>query len=357
MTIVISALGFLGRAAGRLVTTALGWAGNLLFGRVPQSHQVFVSLMMAGSLLWIAMILLTLIPGLTPVLLNTTPHPAAIGLALVRFVVLFGLILLPLGVGLAGYLAPAQEERPVGLAAFRQIFAGYPIALLMPAILILLAGVGISRKVVNARRGWSDTHVAIVVKPGGYDRMVADLQTVLASADLPVDVGDAPRVLSLPGQFLGMLAGGNVRRLVPDRLVQLNRADLAIDLYPFDIAISGDDHERMRARIAIVSQIPWTAAYLTTSAEAQAVEDRLEGVEGRLRPPAPGSTALSRSGEDLAAVDRALLDAELPTDEWDILYRLRLQVERDVLAAQVSATGNVNSTASNATPRSVLAAR
>jgi hypothetical protein len=124
MTFVISALGFVGRAAGRLLTTALGWAGSLLFGRVPRSHQVFVSLMMAGSLLWIAMIALTLVPGITPVLLNTTPHPASVGTALVGLVVLLGLILLPLGVGLSAYLAPARAERPVGLAAVRQIFAG-----------------------------------------------------------------------------------------------------------------------------------------------------------------------------------------------------------------------------------------
>ena len=30
-------------------------------------------------------------------------------------------------------------------------------------------------------------------------------------------------------------------------------------------------------------------------------------------------------------IDALLLDLAVPTDEWDILYRLRLQIERDLL--------------------------
>ena len=30
-------------------------------------------------------------------------------------------------------------------------------------------------------------------------------------------------------------------------------------------------------------------------------------------------------------IDSLLLDLAVPTDEWDILYRLRLQIERDLL--------------------------
>jgi hypothetical protein len=30
-------------------------------------------------------------------------------------------------------------------------------------------------------------------------------------------------------------------------------------------------------------------------------------------------------------IDEKLISAPIPTDEWDILYRIRLQVERDLL--------------------------
>lgn len=37
-------------------------------------------------------------------------------------------------------------------------------------------------------------------------------------------------------------------------------------------------------------------------------------------------------------VDTVLLDLQIPTDEWDILYRFRLQLERDLLAGDESGT-------------------
>jgi hypothetical protein len=121
---------------------------------------------------------------------------------------------------------------------------------------------------------------------------------------------------------------------VPDRLVQLIGPGIEIGLYPSDIAISGPQKERTRARAVILSRLVWTSAHLTTSAEAQAIEDRLEGVAQLAGGPSTSrrSASLTKVKAELAAIDRTLLDEDLATDEWDILYRLRLQVERDVLA-------------------------
>lgn len=44
MTMIVSIFGFAGRIAGDLLTTALGWASSLLFGRVPRSHQIYLVL-------------------------------------------------------------------------------------------------------------------------------------------------------------------------------------------------------------------------------------------------------------------------------------------------------------------------
>ena len=72
MTILISLFGFAGRIAGDLLTSALGWASSLLFGRVPRSHKGYLVLMMVVSFLWVLFVLALLIPTITSVL-----HPAA----------------------------------------------------------------------------------------------------------------------------------------------------------------------------------------------------------------------------------------------------------------------------------------
>jgi hypothetical protein len=46
---------------------------------------------------------------------------------------------------------------------------------------------------------------------------------------------------------------------------------------------------------------------------------------------AVGPLPLANARAVFKAIDARLLDLAVPTDEWDILYRLRLQIERDLL--------------------------
>lgn len=330
MTMLLSVFGLAGRFAGDLLTSALSWASSLLFGRVPRSHQIFLVLMMAGSFLWLLVVVGLLIPGIASWLLAATPHPPFVNGPLLAAALVVAVGLLPPLVGAAGYLVPAEGERPAGAAAVVEILRGYLLVPVIAGLLIFLAGVGATRKIRSRRHGWSDVHVPIVVKPGGYDRLVTDLGDALAGADLPTTAEDAPRVLTVPAWILTRVAGGNVRKLRPDRLVELAGTDLRIGVYPSDIAISGSARDRTRARAAIVSRLATTSAHLTTSAEAQDVEDRL-GKLAEARSTAGGaSQAVARDA--FATIDAGLLDLVVPTDEWDILYRMRLQLERDLLS-------------------------
>jgi hypothetical protein len=326
---IISAFGIAGRWAGDLLGSALGWASSLLFGKVPRSHQAFVVLMMALSILWSLCVLGVIVPSVQSLFLAGTPHPPFVNAAWLAFALLVGIVVLPLGVGLAGYLVPAQGKREEAVAVPKEVARGYLLAPVISALLIFLGGVGIARKIRSKRHHWADSHVPIMVKPHGYDQVVADLKDALESADLDVKVEEAPWVLTLPARVLSAVAGSNVQKLRPDRLMDLNGKNLRVGLYPSDIAISGATSERTRARAAILSRLATSAAHLTTSEEAQKVEDRLEKL----------TTSRTTTGGPLRAAERAefdqidatLLELAIPTDEWDILYRLRLQIERDLL--------------------------
>ena len=65
-------------------------------------------------------------------------------------------------------------------------------------------------------------------------------------------------------------------------------------------------------------------AWLTSSAEGQAIEDQLR------RLASAGGECPEREAT-LAWVDRQLATEQLPYEEWEVLYRERLQVERDLL--------------------------
>ena len=53
MVLVQALLAAIFRSAGRLLNTVFGWATVLLFGRVPQDRQIYLSLISFGSVAWL----------------------------------------------------------------------------------------------------------------------------------------------------------------------------------------------------------------------------------------------------------------------------------------------------------------
>jgi hypothetical protein len=346
MATLAGILGVIGRFAGKLLTTTLGWASSLLFGRVPQDRQIVLALITFGSVVWAALVIGIIVPELGAFLVAAVPAPDVVDRGWLRLAMLVGALVVPLIVGAATLFVVEPANRPRGRAVIGQLVRGYPLCAALAITLLILAGVGIARFVHHRVIGWSDAHVPIVVRPGGYDRVVADLEAALDDAGLAVDRRPAPLPLAIPGRMLARIAGPTIRALVPDRPVELVGPDIEIGLYPSDIAIAGKKGPVARARAAIATRLTSTAASMTTSAEAQKVEALLEALS---RPRAaggePGSdhaTDLRTAGATLASIDQQLAALEVSHEEWEILYRQRLQVERDLLAGR--APGSVQPT-------------
>ena len=327
MTAIVSLFGIIGRFAGDLLGAATGWAGTLMFGRVPESHRRYLSAMLGGSVLWVILVIGFLLPGLLRWGLATTPHPGFITSSWLAFVVTLGVVLVPLGVGAAAYLAPPDEHRPKGIRALLEPARGYVLAPVIGGLLVFLAGVGLVRKARSARHRWSDVHVPVVVPPDGYDDTVETIHLALGEAGFPLRSEPAPRMLSLPAWVLMHLAGPNVRRLRPDRLIELHGADVRVGIYPSDVAVSTTAELRTPMRAAILAALASAEAHLTESDEAQAVEDRLKA----LTVETPANPEPRHEPAAFEAIDQTLLALEVSDEQWDILYRLRLQAERDLL--------------------------
>jgi hypothetical protein len=324
VTTLVSMIGFLGRAIGGVLTSSLGWASSLLYGRIPAAHRRYVDIVMGTSLVWGVLVVIVLLPGVGDFLVSTTPVVNSVGRVLLRSVTLVGLASLPAVVGLAGCFIPADENRPTGLAIPATVLRGYPLAVLLIVAGLLLPAVGAARKIGNARRGWSDAHIAVVVKPGQYEHLVDDLRGTLAKEGIAMSVDEAPRILLIPGRLLALLAEKSTTGLVPDRLARLRSGDLEVTVYPSDIAISGTAELRLRARFVLMTGLVTAAAHATTQAEAQTVEDHIE----RLVAEKPAAPARDRA---LSRIDAKLTNLDIPTEDWDILFRMRIQAERDLL--------------------------
>lgn len=323
MAILAPIFAFLGRFVTKLLNMVFGWASILLFGRVPQSKQILLSGVSLGAILWIAVLLGVAFPDVGTFLIGFVPAPDWISDGWIRLAMLVLAVVLPIAVGVGGLFLLDPEDRPTGKDRIVQVLRGYPYSAVLALVLVVMIVVAPVRKIRTIIKRWDDDHIPFIIRPNGYERVANDVESALDGAGLGIERGKAPWILEAPSKLLAVVGGGSVRRLVPDRLFVLQNAHLEVTLHPADLAITGEKDFLARARAAIASRLAFTEAYLTTAKESQEIEDALREIAEGIRTP-----------DAFAEIDRRLAELVVPHDEWEVLYRQRLQVERDLWVDQ-----------------------
>jgi hypothetical protein len=335
---ILAALAAFGsRFATKVLTTALGWASTLLFGRVPASRQFLLLGVAFGSVIWMVLVAGIAFPDVGAFLLLLLPRQEFVSESVIRLVMLGGALVVPALVGALTYRLTTPTEGSIGELT-TAVLRGYPLTVLLAVLLVFLALLAIWRKATSLARRWTESHVPLVVNPGAYDRVASDLDRAVSDAGLDVTPRAAPAAMSRPAKWLARVGGSGSGALVPDQMIQLHGPGLDILIYPMDLLISGKPQLVARARAAMASRLTTSAAHLTVSAEAQAIEDRLT-ILGRsfgvTTPPqfdAPAAAAF-------AEIDHLLSTIVIPYEEWEVLYRQRLQVERDLRRQAMAVDG------------------
>jgi hypothetical protein len=177
--VILAALIALGsRFATKILTTALGWATTLPFGRVPAPRQIALLAITFGSVIWAVLVVGVIVPDVGTFLLLFVPAQDIVPEVVIRAAMLVGALVVPGVVGfLILWLSPAADRR--GKAAIASVLRGYPVTALLAALLVFLAGLAIYRKAWSLARRWTDAHVPLVVEPGHYEDVARDLDEVV----------------------------------------------------------------------------------------------------------------------------------------------------------------------------------
>jgi hypothetical protein len=329
MAIIGSIFAMAGRFAGRVLNSILGWATLLLFGKVEGRKQTVLLVIALGSLGWVLTLIGILVPEVGAFLLAFIPIPESVDDNWVRLGMLALALIIPLLIGAAAIYVAEPGHRPTGAGLVTGVLRGYPFTVVLAVTIVTLAGVSLVRKVRSLSKRWEDAHVPVIVKPGGYDRVLDDLRRVLDAAELPVTVRPAPAIVSLPPRLLDKVAGRELGGLVPDRLMMLTGSDLEVLVYPSDVAISGTKIATARARAAIAAELTTSPAYMTTTAESQRIEDAIAELAK-----ADGLSGATRR-QRLQELDAKIAKLAVPFDEWETVFRQRLQVELELMGVEV----------------------
>jgi hypothetical protein len=319
------------RFMGRVLNTAFGWATVLLFGKVPESRQLYLSINGLGSVAWIVAVLGIVSPSFASLLLTFTTLPPWVNPGWIRLAMFATAALTPAVVGVSCLLMLDPRDRPSGLAGrAKVILRGYPYTLGLACTIVLMLVFAPYMKLKQTLRRQRATHIPIIVEPDAYLEVLRDIETALAAGGIETRRGRASWMLRFPTRVLRFFAGRSVDTLVANDLTLLESNRVEVTLHPSDLIIMGEPLDVSRAHAILTERLTLTKAYMTWSKEANEIEDRLQALWHAL-----GSTreSVKVSVERLKSIERELGTLQVSYEEWEVLFREKLQIERCIWRA------------------------
>ena len=313
------------QALSKSASFALGWATALYFGQVPGSQGrilAVVSLVAAG---WVIVIIGFAIPIFGGALLETAGViDRNFDVEAIHYLGLVAAIVLaPPTVAAGLVIGEFRDERTFG-EWLRLVPVSYPAAFLLGLAVLEMVAFTPFLLVQRWREKRSLVQVPLVMKEGtDDDDLVEAVRTSLASIGIEdLDITEATGPKAWPMRTVGFAARHLLGAVVRGDPMRLKADGLEIFAYATNVAILGPTEDAYRARAAVERELVFRDAYLTWSDDTQRIEDELMAAHES----ANGDVERLRRRLDELQAD--IDSASLNTEEWNVLYRLRLQIEQ-----------------------------
>lgn len=312
------------QALSRSASFALGWATSLYFGQVPGRQGRMLSVVSLVSAGWVILVIGFAVPIFGGAALE------AIGLIDDNFEVAWfhhlGLvtatIAVPPTVAAITVWGGFHAERSIW-AWLRLLPMSYPSTAMLGASVLQMVAFTPYLLFQRWRHQRKYVQVSLVMREGTGDNALVDaLQDALRSIGIDdVAVSEASGVKVWPMRTVAFAAEHLLGAIVRGEPMKLRAGELEIYAYATNISIQGPREDTHRVRAAVERKLGFHDAYLTWNENAQQIEASL------LRAHREADGDVERLRERLDRIQEAMDTASLNSEEWNVLYRRRLQIE------------------------------
>lgn len=315
------------QALSKSASFALGWATAIYFGQVPGRQGRVLSVISLVAAGWVILMIGFAIPifggaalEAAGVIEENFDVEATTYLGLVA-----GIVLTPPLIAAATVYSQFHDERTFA-TWLRMIPVSYPATAMLGASVLQMVAVTPVLLFQRWRQKRKLLQVPLVMREGSDDDdLMNAVRGALAAIGLDdVAVAEATGPKSWPLRTVGFASRHLLGAVVRGEPVRLATGDLEIFAYATNVSIQGPKEEAYRVRAAMERELAFRNLYLTWNEDAQGFENDLQ----RIHESANGDVEALRA--ELDEVQARIDVASLNLEEWNVLYRLRLQLEQDV---------------------------
>lgn len=328
MAVISALLSLLSRKLGDLLQALFGWSITGLFGRLPSKKQTALSLALILSIVWPLLVIGCFLPKAAAWMVAFVPLHHLLGERVLRGIWIALAVLSPIIVGLiTSWVAPSSKQRG-GL--LRTVLTGYPLTLGLFLSFLMTFFIMPVIKLISMARRWEDEHVYVQVKEGAYCQVLHQLAAACNKAGIAVFDMPVPGIMRAPTRVLKWFAASGLDPIIASDPRMLRGKEIELYLYPADLMIRGTAERTRRVRAALVREMMQAPAYLTQEPKAQFIEDELTAIWEQLGRNELSPEVLSALPGRIRAIAKALDAANVPYDDWLILYTDLHRLEHEV---------------------------
>jgi hypothetical protein len=326
MAIIQALFALISKSAGKILNAIFGWAVHALFGKTTSREQTILSALVGAAAAWPLLAVGVAAPKVAALALAFVPIPHSVPAWIVRLVWLALALIVPLAVGLV--VAKKRPESAPSGSLVVNVLRGFPLTLgLALAFLVMFVSVPVMRLVALARRQKS-ADVPLVTDAAAYHEVAARVVETLTQHGFELRKAEPSWWVKAPMRLLSWFGGDAFAGLVPVRLEHYAGRDIEISFYMSGVLLKGKGARATWAHGLIAETAIQTRGLETFAPAAQDLERQIrETWRAWESAGSPNSGAWLPRLEGLVD-ELGRLDAQY--DEWQLLYRQLLQLERAV---------------------------
>lgn len=324
------------QALSRSASFALGWATALYFGQIPGNRGRILAIIALVSAAWVVLIVGFALP------LGIGAALDALGVIGRNFSI-DALIVIELGVALV--VAPPVIAAIAEVGGFEEdrsftrwlsrVPVSYPVAASLGVAVLEMVCITPVLLFLRFRRQQRLLTVPLVLHRGEETDELVD---VIGAALRSIGVSEVERkeltgALSYPVRTMGFAAKHLLGSVVKGSPVRMRADGVEIVAYATNISILGRPEDAYPVRAAIGRELVFGDAFLTWTNDAQKLEAKLSRLADEIEKGGQDRHALARA---LEKVQDEIDHASVAIDEWNLLYRKRLQIERHARLLEVA---------------------
>ncbi|HZX95419.1 MAG TPA: phage holin family protein [Myxococcales bacterium] len=326
MAILQALISYLGKSAGKALNAIFGWAVLALFGQTSPKEQTLLSAVVAAAAAWPILLMGVIVPKVALFVVSFVPLAKSVPNAWLRLIWLALALVVPVVVGTVVAKRGAQDR--MAEPRWKKFLRGFPITLALACAFLLMLVVAPILRIVTVLRRREVVRIPAVMDKGVTGEAMAALADELERNQIDLQRATAPWHQTAPAKILLKIGGAPFKAMASKHVEYRRNGELEVTVLPNETILRGKPALVAQAR-ALCAEVygprPVVQSFAAEARELEMHAKRLWRIY--LEQPRAHRRSAVLEGR-LSELSAELSRRTLPWDEWQIVYRLLLQVDR-----------------------------